>query len=152
MPLEQPPRCTISFNLLILKFLVVSFRLQAVSWANYHLSSLTSSSASPTQVNTKVRPSNKAAPPCCESLPTQHARLPSSCVHDYQQPTARVRQAGDLCFNTEMSQRKTAPKNATLSPFVSCAVVAALKGHVLLLAVFWRLHSIAPVSQLQAYS
>ena len=152
MPLEQPPCCTItSFNLLILTFSVVFFRLPAVFWANYHLPSQTSSSASPAQVNTEVRPSNIAAPPCCESLPTQGARLPSSSVHDYQQPTARVRQAGDLCFNIQMSQDKTAPKNATLSPFVGCVVGAALMGHVLLLAVFRRLHSTVPVSQLQAY-
>lgn len=64
----------------------------------------------PPQVNTGVRPPNIAAPPCCESLPAQHARLPFSSVHDSQQPTARVLQAGDLCFNIQMSQRKTAPK------------------------------------------
>jgi len=130
VPLEQPPRCTIaSFNLLTLTFLVVFFRLQAVSWANDHLSSQTSSSASPPpKINTELRPSNIAAPPRCESLPTQHAQLPSSSVHDYQQPRVRVRQAGDLCFNTQMSQCKTAPKNATLSPFVGCAVGAALIG------------------------
>jgi len=110
-PLEQPPRCTImSFNLLTLTLLAVFFRppsrilgeLPSIL-SDHHL-------PHPPQVNAEERPSNIAAPPRCESLPTQHARSPSSSVHDYQQLTARVRQASELCFNTLMSQRKTAPK------------------------------------------
>jgi hypothetical protein len=151
MPLEQPPCCTTtSFNLLILKLLVVFFRLQAVSWANYHLSSQTSSSASPPSKHR--RPSNTAAPPAANlCLFNMHDYLRVLFMTTNNLQLACVRLEIFASAHIRMSQRKTAPKKATLSPFVGCAVGADLMGHVLLSAVFRRLHSIAPVSQLQAY-